>query len=217
MKLYEKNIDVIRYDISKWDFRGLIAEMLEVSPTDLVRLHEIDKSEFQNLGADQHSKWHKLYYSKQEEKMLPMVKEFVSDFLKEYFGEESLIFQKRPTFRVHEVANLGVGEWHRDRDYNHGPEEMNLWIPFTPAYDTNTVWTESEEGREDFKPMNVSYGEILLFNGANLLHGNHTNQTPTTRVSFDMRVVVPSEFNPSGKDTIYKQQKFELGSYFDQV
>ena len=29
-----------------------------------------------------------------------------------------------------QVDNLGVGEWHRDRDYNHGVDEINLWLPF---------------------------------------------------------------------------------------
>ena len=65
--------------------------------------------------------------------------------------------------------------------------------------------------------MNISYGQVLVFDGANLFHGNHTNETPTTRVSFDMRVVDESRFNPTGKNTVNKQKKFELGSYFEST
>jgi ectoine hydroxylase-related dioxygenase (phytanoyl-CoA dioxygenase family) len=217
MNLYDKKVDIINYDTEEWNFRSVIADMLEVKAEDLVRLHEIKTHEMQKLGSDQHTIWHKKYYEKQEEKIVPMVRDFISKFIALYYNLDSVVFQKKPTFRIHEVGNVGVGAWHRDREYNHDSNEVNLWIPFTPAYDTNTIWTESEEGKEDFKPMNLSYGQILVFNGADLLHGNYTNETPTTRVSFDMRIVSPEKFNPTGKDTINKTKKFELNSYFDSV
>ena len=215
--LYTKPIDIISYDVTEWPFREVVADILEVSSDQLVTLHEIKKHEMQKLGSDQHTDWHKKYYSKQEEKIIPMVRDFVKNFLCDYFEIDSLIYQKKPTFRVHEVGNVGVGAWHRDREYNHDSNEVNLWIPFTPAYDTNTVWTESEEGKEDSKPMNISYGQILVFNGADLMHGNYTNETPTTRVSFDMRIVSPERFNPTGKSSVNNQKRFELGSYFDRI
>ena len=97
-----------------------------------------------------------------------------NDFIKYEFELDEIIYQKIPTFRVHLKDNQAVGEWHRDRDYNHGKSEINIWLPFTDAYDTNTIWIESEEDKNDFKPYNVSYGEVLVFNGANLIHGNKT-------------------------------------------
>ena len=48
---------------------------------------------------------------------------------------------------------------------------------------------ESEEGKEDFKGYDVSYGEILVFSGPNLLHGNQTNEEKDTRCSIDFRIV----------------------------
>jgi|TARA_R110002096_G_scaffold429850_1_gene643151 ectoine hydroxylase-related dioxygenase (phytanoyl-CoA dioxygenase family) len=215
-QLYCDTPQIISYDTDNFPFRETVAEMLEVSPEDLVRLHEFHTHELQQLGSDQHTVWHKRYYEKQEKMMMPLVAKF-SKYMAEYFEKDALVYQVKPTFRIHEVGNLGVGAWHRDRDYNHDSNEVNLWIPFTPTYDTNTIWTESEEGKEDFKPMNISYGQVLVFDGANLLHGNHTNETPTTRVSFDMRVVDESRFNPTGKNTVNKQKKFELGSYFEST
>jgi ectoine hydroxylase-related dioxygenase (phytanoyl-CoA dioxygenase family) len=55
------------------------------------------------------------------------------------------------------------------------------------AFDTNTIWVETDYGRGDYVPVPVSYGEILLFDGGWLLHGSVPNTTPVTRVSFDFR------------------------------
>ena len=34
-------------------------------------------------------------------------------------------------------------------------------MPMTSGYDTNTIWHESEPGKQDFKPMTVEYGDIV--------------------------------------------------------
>jgi ectoine hydroxylase-related dioxygenase (phytanoyl-CoA dioxygenase family) len=130
---------------------------------------------------------------------------------------DEIIYQKIPTFRVHLKDNQAVGEWHRDRDYNHGKSEVNIWLPFTDAYDTNTIWIESEEDKNDFKPYNVSYGEVLVFNGANLIHGNKTNIEHDTRVSVDFRIVNPTEFIPSTKGSINTNTSFDIGGYFQKL
>ena len=96
--------------------------------------------------------------------------------LKPLFGEK-IVFQKIPTFRVQLVGNLGVFEFHKDKDYNHGEDEVNFFLPITDAYSNNTIWTESEEDKGDYKPMDVNYGEIVMWDGANLSHGNKINNT----------------------------------------
>ena len=59
--------------------------------------------------------WHKTYYDNFKDKFYPLYKEFIVDFVKPTFEYDEIIYQKIPTFRVHQVDNLGVGEWHRDR------------------------------------------------------------------------------------------------------
>ena len=81
-------------------------------------------------------------------------------------------------------GNLAVGGYHKDRDYNHSEHEINFFVPLTEAFDSNTVWVESEEDKGDFSPMEASYGEYYMWNGANLTHGNKKNDTGRTRVSF---------------------------------
>ena len=98
---------------------------------------------------------------------------------------------------VHLPNNVAVGEFHRDRDYSHGEGETNFWLPVTNAWDSNSVWIEGEEGAEDFTPYEVAVGQLLVFDGVNLAHGNKMNTTGKTRVSFcfpsDSEVQVPSE------------------------
>ena len=161
--------------------------------------------------------WHETYYVHFKRYFYPLYKQFIEEFVKPHFEYDEIIYQKIPTFRVHQVDNLGVGEWHRDRDYNHGVDEINLWLPFTDAYGTNTIWMESEEGKEDFKGYDVSYGEILVFSGPNLLHGNQTNIEKDTRCSIDFRIVHPDKFKTSDKGSVTANVKFKVGGYFEKL
>ena len=115
------------------------------------------------------------------------------------------------------VNNLGVGEWHKDKTYNHDVSEVNFWLPFTDTYDTNTIWSESIEDLGDYRPYNVKYGEILVFSGANLTHGNKINTTEDTRVSIDFRLVDPTKFINNEKTSINGITNFTIGGYFEKI
>jgi len=204
----------IVYDTEKFPFKEVVKEMLQVDS--LERLHELEDYDVLEREKDQSTKWHRAYYDTFSEKFYPLYVKFV-DHLKERFEYDSIIYQRIPTFRAHLVDNLAVGEWHRDRYYNHGESEVNFWTPFTNAYDTNTIWTESKEGAEDFMPYDVKYGEVLVFSGANLLHGNKINKTRETRVSVDFRLVDPSKFVNNEGLSVNGITSFTLGGYFEKL
>jgi len=204
----------IQYDTTKFPFQQIVQNMLEVS--DLYSLHKIKDYEFFSREKDQSTDWHRSYYSKFESEFYPMYLDLVKT-LAAKFGYSELVYQKIPTFRTQLVNNLGVGEWHRDRTYNHGTTEVNFWMPFTDTNETNTIWMESREGLEDFMPYTVKYGEILVFDGANLLHGNKTNTSDVTRVSVDFRLVDPAKFIPNEAGSINMNAAFDLGGYFEKV
>tara|TARA_B100001057_G_scaffold284492_1_gene284814 strand:- start:135 stop:806 length:672 start_codon:yes stop_codon:yes gene_type:complete len=217
----------IKYDTSAYPFRPLIKKIL--GENSLENLHEVKKYERYTEPTDQATMWHKTYYDKFETEFYPLYKTFIEEFVKPQYihlegvpvfdldAYNEIIYQKIPTFRVHQVDNLGVGEWHRDRDYNHGVDEINLWLPFTDAYGTNTIWMESEEGKEDFKGYDVSYGEILVFSGPNLLHGNQTNIEKDSRCSIDFRIVHPDKFKTSEEGSVTANVKFKVGGYFEKI
>lgn len=209
MKTYK-----LKYDTSLYPFREIVKTNLKTNT--LENLHEVEKYDTLVREKDQSTTWHKRYYG-DFNKFERLYNSFIKNFIKYEFELNEIIYQKIPTFRVHLKNNQAVGEWHRDRDYNHGKSEINIWLPFTDAYDTNTIWIESEEDKNDFKPYNVSYGEVLVFNGANLIHGNKTNIEHDTRVSVDFRIVNPTEFIPSTKGSINTNTSFDIGGYFQKL
>ena len=141
---------------------------------------------------------------------------FLSDIIYPEF-EEALLYQRVPTFRVNLPNNVAVGEFHRDRDYSHQREERNQFLPLTRAYETNTVWVESEDGNEGYSPINLEYGQVALWDGMNLRHGNKTNETGETRVSFDFRVIPVSVFRPSNRMSVNQITRMDVGGYWEPL
>lgn len=202
-----------KYDTNSYRF----AENLEkvFLTKDLSTLHE--SLETFNVDTDQSSKYHKTFYKlRDDHSFFVMFKRFVENEIHPLFDED-ILFQKKPTFRIHMKGNLAVGGYHKDRDYNHSEHEINFFVPLTEAFDSNTVWVESEEDKGDFSPMEASYGEYYMWNGANLTHGNKKNDTGRTRVSFDFRVLPKSKHKASGKKSITQGVPFELGKYYDEI
>src|SRR5215472_9323904 len=130
---------------------------------------------------------------------------------------DDVIYQMRPNFRVQLPGNIAVRGFHRDRDDNHLKTEINCWLPLTPVSDTTAVWIESWEGAGDHRPAVVQPGELLVFDGSNLEHGNRESTSATTRVSFDFRVVPGSVFQPSNARSVYLGVRFQLGEYFARL
>jgi len=205
----------ITYDTQKYPFKKIVSEMMEFKK--LEYLHLLQHYDLLVREKDQSTIWHKRYYEKFKTDFLPTYLELVKE-LKERFGYDEIIYQTIPTFRVQLAeGNLGVGEWHRDRTYNHGVTEQNFWMPFVNTNEYNTIWMESKEGKMDFAPYKVNYGEILVFNGANLFHGNKPNESNETRVSVDFRLVDPNIFIPNEAGSINMKAKFDIGGYFEKI
>lgn len=203
---------IISYDVQAFPFRSIIEGILETPY--LEKLHLTKSYELFVKGTDQSTDWHKAYYSNLD-KFLPTYEQFIRDVVRPQFGEE-VVYQRIPTFRTQLVGNLGVFEYHKDKQYNHNLEEVNFFLPFTDAYDANTVWVESEEDKGDFAPINVNYGNVVMWDGCNLTHGNKPNTTSNTRVSCDFRVIPLSKFKEEDNSgTIYTSMKFKIGDYYN--
>ena len=143
--------------------------------------------------------------------------EFIS-YLSDEIFHEKLVYQKTPTLRVQFPGNKAVFEFHRDRDYNHPVEEINIWIPVTPSLNTCAIWIESRYDKEDYSPANLIEGEGLIFDSA-LKHGNKKNEENVTRVSFDFRVIPISKWDETkhqkSKKSLNKNLEFKINSYYD--
>jgi hypothetical protein len=129
-----------------------------------------------------------------------------------------LVYQRKPTLRIHFPENKAVGGFHKDREYNHPIEEINIWVPVTSAFNTNTIWIESAFDKEDYSPMNLNFGQGLIFDSG-LNHGNKINVENLTRLSFDFRVIPLSKWKgiEGRKPNFSADQhlKFALNEYYD--
>ena len=214
-------MDKILYDIEKYPFKSIVSNWLDTR--DLHKLHEIKQYEHFDRKHDQSTQWHRMFY-----KMIRMDKTFdkiYMNFLREHikpkFGEE-IVYQKIPTFRVHLPNNVSVGEFHKDMDYRNKEwaekvKEINYYVPLTKAYDTNTIWAESEEDKGDYSTIVADYGECVEWDASNLTHGNKDNITNFTRVSFDFRVISKSRYIDSNHLTINTKIPFGIGGYYEVI
>ena len=69
---------------------------------------------------------------------------------------------------------------------------------------------------ENFLPVEVKYGEFLIFNSL-LKHGTEVNQEGSTRISFDFRIMKTSEYEESDKKSFVRRKQFKIGSYYEQL
>ena len=211
------------YSTKKFNFKNLIIKHLNISSLEFIH-NEKDfnyKKKFERKN-DQSTHYHQKFYNlAHSSDFLNVYNSFISEIVKPLFGEQ-IVYQKVPTFRLHFPGNIAVGEYHRDREYrdlewSKRVKEFNFFLPITDAYNTNTIWLESEEGKEDFSPMNVKHGQVVKWDGSNLLHGNKLNEEITTRVSFDFRVMPLSRYEPSNHGSINMNTSFSLGGYYTKI
>ena len=207
----------IDYDTKKYPFREIVSNMLEINNNRLEDLHLLENYGLLSREQDQKTKWHKKYYDKFQTEFLSTYLKLVKE-IKERFEYKEIIYQQIPTFRVQlGDGNVAVGEWHKDKTYEHSATEVNFWMPFINTNVLNSIWTESSEDKGDYKPYLVNYGEILVFSGANLYHGNKNNESNDTRVSVDFRLVDPNKFTPNSKGSINTNTAFDIGGYFEKL
>ena len=209
----------INYSTKEYPFSDIIGNILNTN--DLSKIHE----EFHFKGykvfkkeEDQGTKYHKLYYNNCKKQILDLYDKFILNVIRPLYGED-IVYQKIPTFRLHFPGNIAVGEyhkdkWYRDKKWHEEVCELNYYLPFTKAYDTNTIWVESEEDKKDYKPLNMEYGECMQWDGVNLTHGNKKNITNTTRISVDFRVIPYSKYKPSNHGSINTKVSFAIGGYY---
>lgn len=208
----------IKYSTKSYPFREAVEDYLGIQ--DLPNLHKTHNfGETLVHGTDQAQDLHRAFYDNMDgdidQKFVSLYRSFIKEVIIPNHNYP-IIFQRFPTFRIHQPSNIAVFGWHRDRDYNHNPKEINYYLPVTDAFDTNTFWHETEPGKKDFQPMEAKYGEAIRWDGANCRHGNKQNDTGLTRVSFDFRVLSKQVYDTSQpKESITQGTKFEIGKYYD--
>lgn len=218
-------MDVIEFGTMAYPFDNYVSMMLGGLELDKLRL---DVAAPLPRERDQSTVWHEWFYDKWsrlkfiQEAYKRLVEEVCAPYIILYgrhdpfsdrgvHGDCPFYFQAIPTFRVSAPGSVGVGEFHRDRDYGHPNGEINFWMPLTKAFGTNTVWVEGEYTLE---PVELNFGQIAVFDAVNLLHGNYTNMTEQSRVSIDFRLIPSCRIPKEPKRSINQSLAFVPGEYY---
>lgn len=197
-----------QFDIGLFPWRYAVCTALGSHEPE--RVHEF----MPRLSGDDHKRlqgtvWHQRFYAQFDAIVRPLYLQFLPWVAERLdISTSDLVYQARPTLRIQSPGDYAVHQWHRDRDYGHAQGEINIWLPITEAVGSSTVWVSDS-------PQNASYGEVIVFDGTNVLHGNTVNDTGKSRVSIDFRVA-GNGFVPSGSASAASNRKFTIGpSYFE--
>lgn len=216
-----------KYNTDKYRFRELVSELFQVDV--LEKIHE-DKSDWVkdeyktlNIYNENTTDFHEAFYKKLNENWPELHKsydDFIHTEIVPIFNEK-FYYQYLPSFRIHlPYNNQAIHTWHSDSDqlHKHPKGEINIWLPLTKCYGTNTMWIESEPFKLDFKPLEGDYGNFWTNKGNVCMHGNKPNLTNMTRISFDFRIIPLSKYDPNFKESSNdKSNKFLLGGYYKEL
>ena len=182
-----KHSIIINYDTESYPFEKVLAALFKVP--ELNRLHHywqmksakpaisyddnlLLRNKMQQLPDD--CLFYKIYHR------------WIAEVLSPHYARE-LTYSAHPKMRVHLAGTGSVSNYHRDVDVTKRESQINCYLPFTDVYDTNTLWCETDYDAKDYQPINLKYGQALLWDGGYLKHGTIKNETGCTRVSCDFR------------------------------
>lgn len=172
---------------------------------------------------------------------------FISEFLAKQVIGADVVFQAVPTFRFYFAGHDGYRDSpiiHSDTMLGHPPQEINLWIPLTKCFGHNAVaYADLHDSmamlrannfdftKFDERPAEIAseieprltyfegdFGDCLMFD-ARCLHGTPINDTDTTRVSMDVRVMLKDDYDALEYEysgTGRRHARFIRGDYYDQ-
>ena len=211
---------ILYYDTQKYPFRDLLETIYK---TDLTSLDTDDAKKNLTLGNDTKTSLHKDFYRKIDSgwpEFMDMYKSFVSNVIHPIFEDDILIYQKTPGIRFCRPGAKAVYKWHSDgdKDHKHPLGEINVFLPLTKCFDTNSVWFETIPGMGDWRSLEMDYGQFFIGYWNQCRHGNKENSTGKTRVSFDFRVIPGFAYDESYElQTCTTKLKFIIGSYYEKV
>ena len=182
-----KNAIVIEYDKERYPFQKVLAALFKVPVLDQLHLYWPGKTVKTSLGyKDNLLLRNRMQGLRDDALFYKVYHQWITGVLSPYFNGH-ISYSAHPKMRVHLAGTESVSNYHRDVDVTGKEQQINCFLPFTDVFDTNTLWVETDYGLQDYKPINLKYGQAILWDGGHLMHGTVKNQTCFTRVSCDFR------------------------------
>ena len=197
-------INIIEFDNEKYNFEAIFSNFFNEK---LCTLHKKYKFEpkFLNMtgGKDEYEITKKVYKKIILSKTFHALWiNFIKDFIKPYFKNEKILYQKTPSFRIfpsnHSVQYVekitdGFNK-HIDSDspYYHPKFESNFWIPLTECDHNNDLYYQDKDW---FKRVDIDRNKIFVFD-SQVYHGNKVkNNSFNTRCSLDFKALKKSDYD----------------------
>ncbi|WP_208457487.1 hypothetical protein [Burkholderia stabilis] len=183
---------VFAYDTTRWDLRAIVAEFFGTDALETLHLDPRWNPQKAELALPHHfvtrNSWDvsKALRDAVIERSMAVVQSLVFDHIDGFAGPIRSC-QPVAMMRVNFHGSRAILRFHRDSEYGQRPNLVNIWLPVTRAFDSNSMYVESAPGLSDFKPVELEYGEAFMFYGTEMMHGTLDNVSGATRISYDFR------------------------------
>ena len=184
---------VFDYDTKRWDLRALVRDHFGTDALETLHLDPRWNPHEPGLALPSHvvtrNSWDvgKALRDAVAERAAPVIASLVHDRIADLTGPVRS-HQPLAMMRVNFHGSRAILRFHADQEYGQRPNLMNIWLPVTSVYGTNSMYVESAPGLSDFAPVELEYGQGLIFYGTDMLHGTLDNVSGGTRISYDFRV-----------------------------
>jgi hypothetical protein len=222
---FARSRTVLEYD--GFDFaaeikRLLILKGIVPAVAELSLLHQILSPEQMALGEDELNAVSRAFYET-DSRFLELYRAFIAAVACELGS--TLYYQATPTIRFHFPYEQGFDwhpRYHTDVMLGHPPAEVNVWVPITPAFGSNSLRLAGLDDSktilklcdDDFAkladsvqtnptmqklcklvstPVELEPPFCVLFHPL-CLHATQCNTTDRTRVSLDCRVITKNAY-----------------------
>jgi hypothetical protein len=158
---------------------------------------------------------------------------FIKNVIKPLFSlEDKLVIQKTPNIRFHLPGCSNIGKratdkyddiigLHYDGEFGHPEEEINIVLPITDMFDSNSIYYEEYPNSNmdvyNYSCMNLKKNNFFMGYLNKCKHYNKINNTEQTRVSLDFRIIPYSKFKNSINTSATSNIKFDIGNYYIMI
>jgi hypothetical protein len=193
----ERHALVVDYDGDRYPFQRLLAaEVFRVPRLDQLHLARRRETRRDRLTYQDNLVLRRLMQRMPDDsRFYRIYHAWIARVIAPYYAGR-LSYSAHPKMRVHLAGTGSVSDFHRDVDTTGRYDQINCFLPFTDVHDTCSIWAESGYGEGNFEPVELRYGQALLWDGGLLHHGTYPNLTDRTRVSCDFR------FSPLDPDLV---------------
>jgi sporadic carbohydrate cluster protein (TIGR04323 family) len=208
----EKGSRLLGYDISKFNFAGVVLEGLNsrLAATKLPIIDTLrDINKLPDIASNIEAYRQHLFSVFRTEEFQEIFKAFGKYLIDSFFDSDALL-QKSPTARIQLPGGGKSVSFHTDGWYGHGETVFSFWTPLVPVSGVSSLYMarnleQSEKAIRKIEnnemdldeinreallvcdPVEADFGKVLSFSSA-MIHGTVSNTSDRCRVSFDFRI-----------------------------